>query len=141
MDGPLVTVGVPVFRGAEMLPRALDSLRAQTYKNLDVLISVDGSDDCSAEASQPFLEDPMFRLAVQPDRLGWAGNTDWTMRHRRGDFYIFQQHDDYVSPTYVADLVEAANRWPEAAICYSQMEISGLENVMVRHKALGRPAN
>ena len=43
-------------------------------------------------------------MTVQPSRLGWAGNTDWTMRQRRGDFYIFQQHDDQVTPTYVADL-------------------------------------
>lgn len=136
MTGPLVTLGVPVFRGQDLLPAILECLRSQSYPNLDVLISVDGADEASAEAARPFLKDSRFRLHVQPTRLGWAGNTDWTMRHRRGEFYIYQQHDDVVSPTYVADLVEAAIKWPQAAICYSEMEISGIQTLKIRDQSL-----
>ena len=126
MSDPLVTVGVPVYGGATTLPVLLACLRTQSYRNLDVLISVDAADQASADACAPFLrEDPRFRMAVQPARLGWAGNTDWTMRNRRGDFYIYQQHDDLVSPTYVADLVAAARRWPEAALCFATLRYTG----------------
>lgn len=94
-----------------------------------MLISVDADDQQSAQACGPFLRrDPRFRMQVQQSRLGWAGNTDWTMRQRRGDFYIFQQHDDQVSPTYVADLVEAAIRSPGAAVCFAKMDWSGDSN-------------
>ena len=86
MAGPLVTIGVPVYRGQDAVAVTLECIRAQTYPKLDVLISVDGSDAATAQACQPFLSDPRFRLHVQPARLGWAGNTDWTMRNRRGDF-------------------------------------------------------
>jgi glycosyltransferase involved in cell wall biosynthesis len=136
MTGPLVTLGVPVFRGQDLLPAILECLRTQSYQNLDVLISVDGADEASAEAGRPFLKDSRFRLHVHPTRLGWAGNTDWTMRHRRGEFYIYQQHDDKVSPTYVADLVEAATKWPQASICYSEMEVSGIQNLRIRDQSL-----
>jgi hypothetical protein len=71
---------------------------------------------------------------VQPGRLGWAGNTDWTMRNRRGEFYVYQQQDDQISPDYIAKLVEAAARWPQATICYTVMEFSGRENLTVRQK-------
>lgn len=126
MSNPLVTLGVPVYRGQDRLPALLECLRTQSYKNIDVLISVDNADQASAEACQPFLkQDPRLRMEVQPVRLGWAGNTDWTMRHRRGEFFIYQQHDDLLSPTYVADLVEAAARWPSAAICFAKMEYVG----------------
>ena len=64
-------------------------------------------------------------MHVQPSRMGWAGNTDWTMRQRRGDFYIYQQHDDLLSPTYIADLVEASVRWPNAVICFSKVQFTG----------------
>jgi glycosyltransferase involved in cell wall biosynthesis len=136
MDGPLVTIGVPVFRGHEDLPTTLECLRTQTYASLDVLISVDGPGDPSVEAAQPFLQDPRFRLHVQPSRRGWAGNLDWTMRNRRGTFFIFQQHDDQVSPTCVADLVAAAARWPKAAVCFSEMDVSGSAHQLVRHKSI-----
>jgi len=126
MSSPLVTVGVPVYRGQDTLPVLLECLRTQSYQNLDVLISADGGDQASAEACKPFLQrDSRFRMHVQPSRLGWAGNTDWTMRERRGDFYIYQQHDDLISPTYVADLVAASDRWPGAAICFSKLRYTG----------------
>jgi hypothetical protein len=126
MNAPLVTVGVPVYGGRETLPILLECLRTQSYRNLDVLVSADAGDRASAAACEPFLrDDPRFRIQVQPSRLGWAGNTDWTMRNRRGAFYIYQQHDDLVSPTYVADLVAAAQRWPAASLCFSTLRYAG----------------
>ena len=44
MSGPLVTIGVPVYRGEDDLPVTLECLRTQTYPHLDVLISVDAND-------------------------------------------------------------------------------------------------
>ena len=126
MTNPCVMLGVPVYHGQDTLPVLLECLRTQSYRNIDVLISVDGGDQASAEACQPFLrQDSRFRMHVQSSRLGWAGNTDWTMRQRRGDFYIYQQHDDVLSPTYIADLVEASARWPNAAICFSKLQFTG----------------
>jgi len=141
MTGPLVTIGVPVYGGEDALPALLDCLGSQTYQNLDVLISVDGADWASAEACAPYLDrDPRFRMEVQPSRLGWAGNTDWTMRQRRGDFYIYQQHDDLISPTYIADLVDAAARWPRAAVCFSRLQLTGrLEATVAPPSLLGDP--
>jgi hypothetical protein len=140
LTDPLVTIGVPVYRGQDELPITLECLRTQSYQNLDVLISVDAGDEASARACEPFLRrDPRFRMQVQPSRLGWAGNTDWTMRERRGEFYIFQQHDDQVSPTYVADLVGAAIRHPDAAICYAEMQYSGLLSLVQRGLPLSGP--
>ena len=128
MTKPLVTLGVPVYRGQDTLPVLLECLRTQSYKEIDVLVSVDGGDKRSAEACKPFLHNSRFRMHVQPSRMGWAGNTDWTMRQRRGDFYIYQQHDDLLSPTYIADLVEASVRWPNAVICFSKVQFTGQLN-------------
>lgn len=90
MSGPLVTIGVPVYRGADDIAVTLESVRTQTYPHLDVVISVDASDMETAAVCEPFLKrDPRFRMTVQSSRLGWAGNTDWTMRQRRGEFYLF----------------------------------------------------
>jgi glycosyltransferase involved in cell wall biosynthesis len=137
MTKPLVTLGVPVYRGQDRLPALLECLRTQSYKEIDVLISVDAGDQASAEACKPFLQqDSRFRMQLQPSRLGWAGNTDWTMRNRRGDFYIYQQHDDLLSPTYVADLVDASARWPKAVIFFSKIQFTERRNAEVSCSSL-----
>lgn len=131
---------MPVYNGHDDLPITLECLRSQTYPNLDVLISVDANDQESASACEPFLrEDDRFRMQVHPSRLGWAGNTDWTMQARRGEYYIFQQHDDQVSPTYVADLVAAAVRMPSAAVCFAQMQYTGMRTMVLPGLSLSGP--
>ena len=42
---PLISVIVPVYRVEEFLPRCVDSLRAQTYENLEIILVDDGSPD------------------------------------------------------------------------------------------------
>jgi glycosyltransferase involved in cell wall biosynthesis len=126
LTDPLVTVAVPAYRGQDALPVLLECLTKQSYTNIDVLISVDGGDLATAEACEPLVrQDSRLRMHVQSARLGWAGNTNWTMRHSRGDFYIYQQHDDLISPTYISDLVDAARRWPDSAICFSKLRYVG----------------
>jgi GT2 family glycosyltransferase len=139
---PLVTIGVPVYRGQDSLPALFECLLGQSYRHLDILVSVDSADQASADACEPFLRrDPRLRMHVQPARLGWAGNTDWTMRHRRGEFFIYQQHDDLVSPTYVADLVAAAARWPTAVVCFAKVRFTGQQHHQeVVPSLLGEPA-
>ena len=45
----IVTVIIPLFNGQQTILRCLDSLKLQTYKNIEVIIVNDGSTDCSAE--------------------------------------------------------------------------------------------
>lgn len=132
VQAPLVTLGVPVHAGGADFRRALRTISEQTYPNIEVLISVDNGDGESAAIARPFLRDCRYRLHVQDRQLGWDGNTDWTIRNRRGDFYIYHQHDDQLSPTYVADLVAAAARHCEASVLYSEMLCSGTRDLMVR---------
>ena len=88
MSEPLVTIGVPVFRGQDALPVLLERLRTQSHRTLDILISVDNRDEARAVAGFFVDADPRFRMIVQPHRLGWAGNTDWTMRNARGVLHL-----------------------------------------------------
>lgn len=140
MSGDLVTIGVPVYRGQDTVAETLACLQGQTHRELDVLISVDGPDDPSVEACRPFLEDARFRLEVHPERAGWAANMQRTIDARRGAFYLYQQQDDIASPTYVADLLAATRRWPQASICYAEMDVSGQATALVRDPHLvGEP--
>jgi len=137
MNDPLVTIGVPVFRGVGLVEAALEDILGQTYPNLEVLISVDGGDEESARVCEPFLSDPRVRLTLQPDRLGWARNTNWLAQRRSGEFFVYQQQDDGLSADYIASLVEAAAIHPGASICYSAMIVeSNGSQTRVEHRSV-----
>ena len=55
-----ITVGMPVYNGAEQVAAALKSLQEQTFQGFEVIISVDGNDQATADACRPFLADERF---------------------------------------------------------------------------------
>ena len=74
---PRITVALPVYKGADLVAKALDCLQRQTFSNFEAIISVDGGDAETAAACRPFLADPRFRMIVHSERLDWVGNFNW----------------------------------------------------------------
>jgi len=120
-----IDVAVPVYRGSEHVAATLQSLVDQTYKNFSVIISVDGGDLESADICRPFLSDPRFRLVIQQQRLGWAANLNWLLSQSDGAFFCYYQQDDLTAPTYFEVLVAEAERNPDAAIVFSDLQFFG----------------
>jgi hypothetical protein len=116
-----VTIGVPVYRGQDFLAETLDSIRAQTHGNFEVLLSLDGPDPVCEALCRQYLDDARFHLTIQPERLGWVGNINWLMRQVRTDFWYFHQQDDLIAPTYLEALLGHARAHPEAALVYCDL--------------------
>ena len=70
-----VTVGVPVYNGADFLDKSLACLRDQTYRDIEVLIFDNCSEDATGEIAQSFCAaDPRFRYFRQPENKGCTPN-------------------------------------------------------------------
>ena len=130
-ETPCVTIGVPVYRGEAFVAEALRSIQNQTYRNLAVIVALDGAQPEAERACRPFLADSRFRLVVQPDRLGWVGNIDWLMAQVTTPFWYCHPHDDVVDPRYVEVLLEEARLRPEAAVVFGDIAAFGLHSELV----------
>ena len=97
-DEPLVSVVVPMYQVEAYLTECLDSLVAQSYENLEVVLVDDGSTDRTAEIARGFVErDPRFRLVQKPNGgLGAARNTG--LAECTGDLVAFLDSDDSLPP-------------------------------------------
>ena len=102
-----ITVGLPVYKGADLIPKALDCLQRQTFGNFEAIISVDGNDAETAAACRPFLADPQFRMVVHPERLDWVGNFNWLLQQDIKDFFCYRQHDDTTSLDFFEVLLQS----------------------------------
>jgi GT2 family glycosyltransferase len=122
---PVVFVAVPVWGGETMVEEMLRSLQAQTWGAWRATISVDGSDEASAERCRPFLADPRITMVVQPERLGWAANLNWLMARSDGDFFVYWQQDDLCATNYLETLVRYACLHPEAACVFADVQWFG----------------
>lgn len=122
---PLVTAVVPAYRSAAFIQRTLDSLAAQTWENLEILVGDDASPDETAEVLRAFAaRHANVRLVLRTRNLGWIGNTNDLMAQARGEFLFFMPHDDWIEPTYVERLTEALLAAPAASLALSDIDFS-----------------
>jgi glycosyltransferase involved in cell wall biosynthesis len=121
-------VGLPVYKGADLIAKALDCLQRQTFGNFEAIISVDANDTETAAACRPFLADPRFRMVVHPERLDWVGNFNWLLQQDLKEFFCYRQHDDTTAPEFFEVLLRVADKEPHAAAVYCDCQLSGGRN-------------
>ena len=122
---PRITVGLPVYKGADLIGKCLDCLQRQTFSDFEAIISVDGADAETAAACRPFLVDPRFRMVVHPERMDWFGNFNWLLQQNLQEFFCYRQHDDTTAPEFFEVLLQAADDEPNAAAVYCDCKWTG----------------
>ena len=94
MTNPLVSVIIPVYNTQKYLRAAIESVLAQDYRPLEIIVVDDGSTDSSAAIAQSFPEVLCIR---QPNQgAGAARNTG--LAHSHGEFIAFLDADDLWVP-------------------------------------------
>lgn len=108
---PLVSVVVPVYNAASYLRESLDSIVAQTYPELEVIVADDASSDGSAEIAESY-GDPVTVLRRERN-LGQFPNIEDAIRRVRGDFVCVFHADDIYHPQIVEREVAFLRDHPE----------------------------
>ena len=109
MVAPLASVVVPSLNGANLLPECLDSLAAQTYAPLEVIVA----DGASTDGTQALLERyPAVRLLRLQRNRGFSGNVNAGLRAARGEVLCLLNNDAQADADWVAACVEALEGRP-----------------------------
>lgn len=99
MKNPLISIIVPIYNVEKYLPDCLDSILAQTYQNLEILLIDDGSPDGSGAICDEYASrDSRFVVIHQPNSgVSVACNTGLDLA--TGDYITLVDSDDWVDPT------------------------------------------
>ena len=93
-EPPKVSVVIPAYRGGPMLRRAVESMVTQQFKQLEILIVSDGSDDPMSD-----LEDADTRVRiVRMDHRGVSATRNAGLLESSTDFVAFMDEDDIAMP-------------------------------------------
>ncbi|MBQ7802626.1 glycosyltransferase family 2 protein [Candidatus Saccharibacteria bacterium] len=94
MSTPLISVIVPVYNVKEFLPECLDSLKLQTYKNLEILFVDDGSTDGSLRLLEAYkLIDKRARI-LKKKNGGLSSARNFGLEKAKGKYVFFLDSDD-----------------------------------------------
>lgn len=95
---PLISVIVPVYKVEEYLPRCIESILAQTYENLEVILVDDGSPDGSGAICDRYAAmDGRIRV-IHKENGGVSSSRNAGLAAVTGELIAFVDGDDFVSP-------------------------------------------
>src|SRR5215475_5239963 len=103
---PKVTIAIPTYNRLAYVRQAIASALAQTYPNIQVVVS----DNCSSDGTADYvksIECPQLLFVRQATNLGMVGNWDACLKHAEGEFFLLLSDDDYLEERATEKLVAA----------------------------------
>ena len=112
-----MSFGVPVYNGEAGIDAALESLRAQTFDDLEIIVSDNASTDGTEEICRNHARlDPRVRYVRNAKNVGVARNFNGLFRLASGRYFKWAPHDDVLAPEFLARCVDALDADPAVAI-------------------------
>jgi glycosyltransferase involved in cell wall biosynthesis len=126
---PLVSIVVPSYNHARYLREAIDSILAQDYPRVELIVIDDGSTDGSPDILREYGE--RFHWELQPNQGQVATlNRGWLMS--TGDILAYLSADDALLPGAVSAAVRALHDNPDAVLAYCDFNLIDPNSAVVR---------
>jgi glycosyltransferase involved in cell wall biosynthesis len=122
-ERPEISVIMPVRDGADLLARAIDSVRAQTFPRWELLVTDDGSTDSTSELLASYAAaDQRLRLFRHPTARGVSAARNTAIRYARSAMVTYLDHDDEFYPGYLESVARYRDRADVLVYAYDQVE-------------------
>lgn len=116
---PLVSICMPTYKRTTFLAHSLGSALAQTYPNIEILVSDDTQGDEIRDVVEGYSS-PKLRYQKNVPALGFVPKLNSFLNEAKGDWMVILCDDDVFAPEFVALLVAKARQYPEASLLRSR---------------------
>ena len=113
-----VAIGMPVWNGEAFLSEAIESILAQNYGDLELVISDNASTDATAEICRTYAKlDARVCYIRQEANIGAAPNHNEVFRRSSGRYFKWAAHDDVLAPEFVQECVGVLDNHETVVLC------------------------
>jgi len=116
--GELVSIIVPVYQVKEYLDSCVQSLRSQTYRDIEIILIDDGSADGSGRLCDQYAKEDVRIKVLHQKNKGLSGARNEGLRLAAGEYIAFVDSDDVVSPDFIEELYTIMKEYhAQIAVC------------------------
>jgi len=116
MDNPLISIIIPVYKVEPYLRKCVDSVIAQTYTNLEIILVDDGSPDNCGKICDEYAEKDKRIVVIHKENGGQSDARNAGLDIMKGEYVAFVDSDDYVELDMFEKLSAQANN-AEIVMC------------------------
>lgn len=114
---PEISVIVPVYKVEAYLPRCVESLLSQTYKDFEIILVDDGSPDACPAMCDAYAKKYSNIHALHKENGGLSDARNAGMTAAKGEYVTFVDSDDYVHPAYLEMLMQGIRQGADFSVC------------------------
>jgi len=123
---PKVSIILTSYNYAQYLKDTVNSVINQTFKDWELIVVDDASEDNSVEILTSFVNsDKRIQLIRNFENQGLANSLQIGLMAATGDWIAFLESDDMWKEDYLEQKIEAAKRYPECGLLYNNVEFTG----------------
>lgn len=119
----VVTVGIPVYKRLSYLPRALESVAAQDYPRIDLLVSDNGPNGPELRRLIERHYPHPYRFRQNPQSVEICRHYNQLVASANGEYFMLLCDDDEIAPGAISRLVQALKDAPEVAVALPRLEV------------------
>src|SRR5689334_4149682 len=119
---PRLTIAIPTVNRAGMLGRAIESALAQTSKDIEIIVSDNGSTDDTTMVIERY-KGSGIRIFRHESTTSAAAHGQFLIEQSRGEFFLGLSDDDYLEPGFAEEILSLFDLHPELAFAYTGCNI------------------
>lgn len=117
MEKVKISVVIPVHNTKDYLKECVDSVLAQTYEKMEIILVDDGSTDGSGRLCEEYTARDSRIKVYHKNKSGVGGGRNTGLDHATGEFISFVDSDDTVAPDYLERMVRAQQSIGADIVC------------------------
>lgn len=135
MSDRLVSICIPTFNGGKFIRETLESIKAQTYKNIEVIVT----DDCSKDDTLDICREYDFvKIFPNEERQGLVANWNVAVSRSSGEYIKLIGQDDVLAPRSIEKQVKALEANPNATISIGDTNVINQDSKVIMSRSLSK---
>jgi glycosyltransferase involved in cell wall biosynthesis len=125
VSAPKVSVVIPAYNAAKFIDKTLDSVRAQTFTDYEIIVTDDGSKDETQSVVEAYLKKhALAGRCLRQENKGIAAARNTGIKAAQGALVALVDHDDFWAPEKLAKSLAAFAAHPEAVLVGHRMTVT-----------------
>ncbi len=123
MEKPLVSIGISVWNGELFLAETLDSILAQDYEKIEIIILDNLSSDLTPDICKKYAQkDSRIRYILDTEKRNVMEGQKRVFNSARGEYFMIACDDDVYAPSYINELINLMHLDTSIGLAYSAYE-------------------
>ncbi len=137
MEKPIISIIVPVYNVEKYLPKCLDSIIAQSYQNIEIILVDDGSPDNSGTICDDYAANDNRIKVIHKKNEGVNEARITGLEKSEGNYITFIDSDDYIDKEYIYHLYENMEKYHVAMSCCQLIRVYPDKEIKDGRKEVG----